>query len=94
MRRKGSTPRDDLGNGWLRRRPIGASANLAGPTQAIADATVQRWWRYRYCFLEAKRLALAERLGQNMLGSKSTNDPIGTNTKAVMQDGADGRASR
>ena len=94
MRHTGNPPPDHPRSGWVGRRQTGTSANLAGPTQAISDATVQRWWRYRYCFLEAKRIALAERRGQNMVGSESTNDPVGTNTKAVMQDGADGRASR
>ena len=64
MRHKGSTQYDRPRAGWLRRRSTAESANVSGPTQAVTDATVQRWWRYRHYFLEAKRLVVEDRLHQ------------------------------
>ena len=46
------------------RRSTVRSENLALPTQELQRVTAIKWWRYRHCFLEAKRIELELRTQQ------------------------------
>ncbi len=41
------------------------SVNLANATEELQRVLAVRWWRWRHCFLEAKRLEVERRRGES-----------------------------